>query len=129
MVMHRKTFEISGLPIEVINRLLGLTVESARVRVHAPLWGKVAAKHPESLGVVELYLTKALTDPDFIGQAPHHFHNIELIKRTPAGPLLVAVKVRDAKGCYCRPLVASAYLINASTLQNRLAKRTLHRVR
>ena len=114
------------LPAYVVERY---QLSRDSVMVHADLWKKIATKHPESLSAAELHLEAAITEPDYVGQAPQHFENIEMIRRTPAGPLLVAIKIRNKKGFEVRPLVASVYLIEQRKLANRLENRTVVRVK
>jgi hypothetical protein len=113
--MFRDTYKLS-LPLDKISKSLGIQLTRAKVTVHTDLWAKTKKIHPESFHSAELHLNHAITTPDYIGQAPHHFENIEFIKRTPAGPLLVAIKIRDKQGNEIRPLVTSTYLISASKL-------------
>lgn len=127
--MPKPTYFVSGFPFEKINGLLGLDLEHDAVKVHKLLWKKIALKHPESLSVVEAYLDQALCKPEYVGQGPNHFNNIEVIVRTPAGALLVAVKIRDDKSFYCQPIIASAYLINQVTLWNRMKNGTLKKLK
>ena len=129
MSKHRETYFVDNFPFENINRLMDLHLSHAQVRIHDRLWIKLQRKHPEALVVAQLHLDAALCAPDYVGQAPHHFYNLELIKRTPGGLLLVAVKIRDDRGAYCRPIIASTYLIGQDTLHNRIANGTLKRFR
>ncbi len=107
----------------------GYDLERSSVMIHSALWRKIAKKHLESLSVALLHLKEAIASPHFVGQAPHHFENIEIIRRTPAGPLLVAIKIRNPRGFLVRPLVASAYLIEQIKVGNRLKNNTVMRVR
>ena len=116
------------LPLPM-HALAQFAIERTSVMVHADLWHKVATKHPESLSVVELHLDATITTPDYIGQAPQHFENIEFIKRTPGGPLLVAIKIKNKRGFCIRPIVASAYVIELAKLANRLNNRTVRRLK
>lgn len=125
--MKRKTYRATGLPYEKINRALNLQIEYTEVTVHSVIWRKISKKHPESLSAVSVHLNDAIMNPDFVGQAHTHHYNIEMIKRTPAGPLLVAIKIRDSRAFYCEPLVASAYLIDTSDIHARLKKGTIKR--
>jgi phosphoribosylglycinamide formyltransferase-1 len=125
-----KHYLVKGFPNVAINRHLKLEIDHDAVRIHGPLWKKIAHKHPESLSVVEHYLHQAITSPNYVGQAAHHFANIELVLlRGTQDPLLVAIKIRDARGFYCFPLIASAYLIKPITVRNRIQSRTLHRLK
>ncbi len=121
---------IHGLPREALNRQLGLSLDHDAVRIHGPLWKKISRKHPESLSAVRESLHTAIVAPDYIGQAPQHFYNIELVLlRGAEDPLLVAIKIRDERGFYCFPLIASAYLIKPLKLRNRIQARTLQRLK
>jgi hypothetical protein len=125
--MKRKTYKAGGLPFARINQVLNLQIEHSEVTVHSVIWRKISKKHPESLSAVSVYLNDTITNPDFVGQSHMHHYNIELIKRTTAGPLLVAVKIRDDRAFYCEPLVASAYLIDAIDVHSRQTKGTIKR--
>lgn len=121
---------IRGLPREAINHQLGLALDHDAVRIHGPLWKKISRKHPESLSAVRESLAAAIVTPDYIGQAPQHFYNIELVLlRGVQDPLLVAIKIRDERGFYCHPLIASAYLIKPLKLRNRIQARTLQKLK
>lgn len=126
--MRPETYKLP-LPSTSITAALRIKLAATKVMVHAKLWDKIQQKHPESLSAAELHLNQAITAPDFIGQAPHHFENIEFIKRTPAGPLLVAIKIRDKQGNEIRPLVASTYLISTVKLATRLKNKTVVRTK
>lgn len=118
-------FRVVGFPYAAINQLLQLKMEHDFVHIHPPLWRKLRHKHPESLEAVQKHLVQTITQPDYVGQGPHHFANIEMILRVPGVPLLVAVKIRSDRGVYREPLVVSAYLIKPATVQHRLRQGTL----
>ena len=109
--------------------LLNFAIKRREVKIDSWIWRKIADKHPESESAAFLYISETITNPDYCGQGTRHFENIELIKRLPGAPLLVAIKVRDKKGRSISPFVASVYLIEAPKIQSRVKNGHLIRIK
>ena len=108
------------LPVALINTVLGTELEAGIVRLTAQAHGHMAEKHPADYAACIAALPEVVTAPSFIGQAPGHAGNFELVRRVarPDGcAVLVAVGLeRDSTGFY---RVRTSYLINTNTLDSR----------
>lgn len=84
---------ICALPIRLINELLSTDLFPGDVWLSAAAHRHIAEDHPEDYAACFSYLEEIVTDPGWIGQAPQHQSNIELLKRISAnvGIALVAL--------------------------------------
>lgn len=122
-----KPIELGPLPVEMINRTLGTELEAGEVRVSSKAHKHIAEDHAEDYEVVLENIEATITTPTFLGQAPHHARNIELVRRVRLegrlGYVLVAVGLEpDDHGSY---RVCSAYLIKPDQVESRRLKRRL----
>ncbi len=117
---------LGDLPVTAINVALGTELEPGPVRLSEAAHRHMAEDHPDDYPDCIAVLPQAVAAPTFIGQAPHHGHNFEMVKRLvrPDGKaVLVAIGLEpDDAGAY---RVKSCYLISAETVDARRRARTL----
>ncbi|WP_148213395.1 PBECR2 nuclease fold domain-containing protein [Rhodospirillum centenum] len=115
--------DLGKLPSGIVNRTLGTDLDSAPVHMSGLAHRHAAEKHPGDYPLCLPHLRDAVRDPTFIGQAPKHRDNIELIRRIPGGGgsgVLVAVSVEtDAAGRY---RVRSFYVVSQEEIDRKRAK-------
>ena len=116
--------ELGPLPVDSINETLGTELEEGNVRVSRTAHKHIAQDHPDDYELVMANLPMAIAAPTYLGQAPHHGSNIELIRRVKSpnntGYVLVAVGLEpDARGAYA---VRSAYVVKAEQVEQRRQK-------
>ncbi len=118
--------DLGPLPVDLINRTLGTELNPGRVRLSPRAHRHIAEDHPNDYATCMAELPGAIAAPTYIGQAPHHAENIELVKRVrgvQGWMVLVAVSLEaDKRGDY---RVRSAYLIREATVQERRMRRRL----
>ncbi len=111
---------LGWLPVDLINRTLGTELDPGRVRLSGRAHRHIAEDHPNDYAVCMKALPSAVTAPTYIGQAPHHAGNIELVRRVrgvEGWMVLVALGLEpDGRGDY---RVRSAYLIREATVEGR----------
>jgi hypothetical protein len=80
----------------------------------------MAEDHPDDYAVCFAALVETIANPSFIGQAPHHQNNFEMLRRVnhPDGKVvLVAIGLEpDGRGDY---RVRSCYLVPAGQVDQR----------
>jgi len=77
-------------------------------------------RHPNDYTLCIASIETVIATPDYIGQAPHHRDNFELVKYVSDMVVLVAVSaIPDEHGDYP---VQSSYTITHHTLKRRLRK-------
>ena len=112
--------DLGPLPVDLINRTLGTELDPGRVRLSARAHRHIAEDHPNDYQTCMAALPGAVAAPTYIGQAPHHARNIELVKRVrgvEGWMVLVAVGLEpDRRGDY---RVRSSYLVRESTVEGR----------
>jgi hypothetical protein len=112
--------DLGPLPVDVINGALGTELEPGRVRLSAQAHRHIAEDHPADYAACIAVLPTAIASPSFIGQAPGHTRNFEMVRRIarPDGQaVLVAIGLEvDDAGDY---RVRSCYLISAATVDAR----------
>ncbi len=120
MVKRYPALDLGWLPVDLINRTLGTEIEPGRVRLSGRAHRHIAEDHPGDYATCMKALPSAIAAPTYIGQAPHHARNIELVKRVrgiEGWMVLVAVGLEaDRRGDY---RVRSAYLIREATVEGR----------
>ena len=118
--------DLGPLPVGLINRTLGTDLSPGRVRLSPRAHRHIAEDHPNDYATCMAELPGAIAAPTYIGQAPHHAENIELVKRVrgvQGWMVLVAVSLEaDKHGEY---RVRSAYLIREAAVQERRVRRRL----
>lgn len=121
--------EFGPLPVEAINRALGTELEPGNVRLGEQAHRHIAEDHPEDYEACMAALPLAIANPTFVGQAPKHQRNFEIVRRVarPDGQaVLVAIGLElNEFGNYA---IKSSYLIKAETVNNRRRLRTLRQV-
>lgn len=109
-----------------INAALGTELEPGPVRLSEAAHRHMAEDHPDDYLDCLTLLPQVVAAPTFIGQAPRHGRNFEMVKRVvrPDGKVvLVAIGLEpDDTGVY---RVRSCYLISAETVDKRRQARTL----
>ncbi len=111
---------LGELPVDKINAVLGTELEPGLVRLSRSAHRHIAEDHPGDYATCLAALPEAIRSPSFIGQAPKHPNNFELVRRMnrPDGKeVLAAVGLEpDASGSY---RVVSCYLIRGDTVTER----------
>ena len=112
---------LGPLPVEAINRALGLELDAGEVWMTGTAQGHVAKEHPEDYPICRCHLSRTVGEPLYIGQGPHRT-NIELVTRARGLPdiaILVAVGMKPKCGRY---FVRSMYMINEDNIINHRLK-------
>jgi hypothetical protein len=101
----------------MINRTIGTELQPGLARLSSKAHRHVKIDHPEDYALCMPLINAVVTNPSFIGQAPKHGRNFELLRRIPGhngDATLVAVNMEpDDKGDY---KIVSFYKITASEL-------------
>lgn len=112
--------ELGPLPADAINAVLGTELEPGLVRLSAVAHRHMAEDHPDDYPVCIAALPGAIAAPSFIGQAPGHAENFEIIRRIARADgqaVLVAIGLEtDEAGEY---RVRSCYLVKAKVVDAR----------
>jgi hypothetical protein len=126
MAKFYKPKMFGALPVDLINDVLGTDLSPGNVRLSSQAHKHMAEDHPQDYSTCIKYLPFAIEDPTYIGQAPHHGRNFELVKRISRGNgdyVLVAIGLEPNKhGNY---QVRSCYLIDERDIQARKSKKRL----
>ncbi len=121
--------ELGLLPVDLVNSALGTELVPAPVRLSAQAHRHIAKDHPEDYEVCIAALSIAIQAPSFIGQAPKHTRNFEIIRRiarTDGRVVLVAISLEcERDGCYA---VRTSYLLEATKLEARRQKGTVRAI-
>ena len=120
MAKRYPPLDLGPLPTGLINRTLGTDLRPGRVRLSRAAHRHIAEDHPDDYATCMAALPTAIAAPSYIGQAPHHGGNFELVRRVHGlrgRVLLVAVGLEpDGRGDY---RVRSAYLIDEADVDSR----------
>ena len=120
MATRYPALDLGWLPVDLINRTLGTELEPGRVRLSARAHRHIAEDHPDDYATCSAALPTAIAAPSYIGQAPHHGDNFELVRRVrglQGRMVLVAVGLEpDKRGDF---RVRTAYLIKEATVERR----------
>lgn len=112
--------DLGELPVSVVNAALGTELEPGRVRLSRQAHRHMAKDHPADCAVCLAALPGAVATPSFIGQAPGHGRNFEMLRRIarPDGKVvLVAIGLEpDDAGDY---RVRSCYLVGPDMVDAR----------
>lgn len=115
-----RAFDLGFLPVETINATLGTELAPGRVRLSRQAHRHMAEDHAADYAACLTALPVAVAAPSFVGQAPNHGRNFELLRRIarPDGKIvLVAIGLEpDEAGDY---RVRSCYLVTAETVNSR----------
>jgi hypothetical protein len=114
------TIELGALPVDLINRALGTELAPGRVRLSVQAHRHMAEDHPGDYAACMAALPLAIASPSFIGQAPSHSRNFEMIRRVARADgqvVLVAIGLEtDGAGAYS---VKSCYLVTGAKVEAR----------
>ena len=125
---YRAVF-LGPLPVEAINRALGTELEPGHARLSAVAHRHMAEEHPDDYATCIAALASAIASPTFVGQAPKHTRNFEIVKRVPRPDrkaVLVAIGIeRDDAGEY---RVRTCYLVEPGKVEMRRRNGTLRQV-
>ncbi len=117
---------LGELPVAAINAVLGTELDAGQVRLSETAHRHMAEDHPEDYPDCIAALPHAVAMPTFIGQAPGHTRNFEVVKRIArldGQTVLVAIGLEpDDTGAY---RVKSCYLISAEKVDARRRAGTL----
>ncbi len=115
-----QAIDLGPLPVEAINAALHTELEPGQARLSVTAHKHIADKHPDVYALVMMHLADAIADPTYIGQAPEHGSNIELVKRlrmADGSALLIAIGLEpDDRGDY---RVRTGYTIDAAKVEAR----------
>lgn len=124
-----RPLHLGPLPAAAINATLGTELPDGPVylsaRAHEYLSARahehIARDHAADYPIVTRHLRDVVARPTFVGQAPHHGRNMELVGRVPLGGgrghVLVAVGLEpDDAGRY---RVRTAYLLEEHKVEDR----------
>jgi hypothetical protein len=114
-------------PHELINRTLDLEIEAGNVVLSVRAEDHIKRDHPADYAVVMASLAQVGSNPGYIGQAPHHADNIEMVRRivTDDTQSIVLVAIRLERNYYGNYNVVSAYCIREEQIAARLNSRQL----
>lgn len=111
---------LGDLAVDMINRTIGTELQPGLARLSSKAHRHVKLDHPEDYALCMLFIDAMVKEPSFIGQAPKHGRNFELLRRIPGrngDATLVAVQMEpDEKGDYS---IVSFYRIIASELHSK----------
>ena len=111
---------LGPLPVALINAALGTELLPGRVRLSRQAHKHMAEDHPADYPDCLAALSAAVASPSFVGQAPGHGRNFELLRRIARSDgkvMLVAIGLEpDDAGDY---RVRSCYLVTAETVDAR----------
>ncbi len=117
---HYPAIDLGPLPVEAVNGVLNTELEAGNVRLSSQAHRHMAEDHPDDYETCRAALHLAIAAPTFIGQAPGHVRNFEMIRRTRLSDgraVLVAIAIdQDSSGDY---RVRSCYLVDAATVDKR----------
>lgn len=125
--MNYPALDLGYLPTEIINRTLGIELEPGPVHMNRLAHRHAAEAHPDDYPICRQHIAEVIRDPTFIGQAPKHRENIELLRRLrepPGSAVLVAVSLGlDESGRY---RVRSCYLVTEDQIGRKRQKGHIH---
>ncbi len=117
---------LGDLPVAAINAALGTELEAGLVRLSETAHRHIAEDHPHDYSDCIAALPQAIALPTFIGQAPGHARNFEMVKRiarSDGQAVLVAIGLEPDETSAYR--VKSCYLISAEKVDARRRAGTL----
>jgi hypothetical protein len=112
--------DLGPLPVDLINEALGTELEPGAARLGKAAHRHIATDHPADYPVCIAELPATIAAPTFIGQAPGHGGNFEMVRRigrADGSVVLAAVGLEpDERGDY---RVKTCYLLEASKVEER----------
>ncbi len=112
--------DLGPLPVDLINDLLDTELEPGHARLSRIAHRHMALDHPTDYPICIVELAAAVATPTFVGQAPEHGRNFEMIRRIgqlDGSVVLVAIGLEpDDHGDYS---VRSCYLLEAHKVEER----------
>lgn len=118
-----KSLIIGHLPVEMISPILkeellpGAAYLSARAHEH------IALDHPDDYDFCIRNIKQAIEEPTYIGKAPWHIRNFEMVRMVEEQNMLVAIGIEpNAFGNYN---IRSAYRLTYEQVRERLHNRHL----
>ena len=114
--------DLGPLPVDAINRALGTELEPGNARLSRRAHRHIAEDHPEDYPAClqALRSGQVIAAPTYVGQAPDHSRNFEMIRRIgrrDGKVVLVAIGLeQDADGYYS---VRSCYLLEPEKVEAR----------
>jgi hypothetical protein len=117
---------LGALPVEAINDALGTELEPGEVHLSVRAHMHMARDHAADYPICVEHLALAIASPTYIGQAPKHGRNFEIVRRIAREDgrvILVAIGLEpNAHGAYS---VKSSYLLTAEVVERRRQVGTL----
>jgi hypothetical protein len=112
--------DLGLLPVDLVNSTLGTELEPGHARLSRTAHRHMAEDHPTDYPVCITEIARAIATPTFIGQAPEHGRNFEMIRRigrADGSVVLVAIGLEpDDHGDYS---VRTCYLLEAFKVEER----------
>ena len=112
--------DLGPLPVDAINLARGTEMLPGRASLSSQAHKHIAIDHPADYAICLAHLAATIASPTFVGQAPGHTRNFEMVRRIGLADgrlVLVAIGIeRDRSGTYA---VRSCYLIKPETVQQR----------
>lgn len=123
-----RAFRVGPLPVDKVNRALGVDLEPGEVWVSADCHRHIAEDHPDDYPFVVQAIFEIVAGPLYVGQDPKHHRNFYFVKSLPDGAPnpqgLVSIGFEPNKfGGYN---VRTAYSISQSDVDARRAAKRLH---
>ena len=79
--MRLPAIDLGPLPVDLLNAALGTELEPGRARLSAVAHVHMAGDHSEDYAACLKALPDAVSAPSFVGQAPGHTRNFEMVRR------------------------------------------------
>jgi len=115
--------DLGPLPVDAINTAIKTELAPGIAHLSTQAHRHMAEDHPADYADCIAALPDVIASPSFIGQAPGHTRNFEMVRRTrrqDGQAVLVAIGLEpDNAGNY---RVRSCYLISAETVDDRRRK-------
>jgi hypothetical protein len=112
--------DLGPLPVDLINDVLGTELEYGHARLSGTAHRHMAVGHPADYPVCIMEIGAAIATPTFVGQAPGHSRNFEMIRRigrADGSVVLVAIGLEpDDHGDY---RVRTCYLLESDKVDER----------
>lgn len=116
---------ICALPVGLINSTLGTELAPGDAWLSAVAHRHFAEDHAADYAMCFPLLAEVIENPTWLGQAPGHARNFELVTRVIAIDRIVLAAVRLEPNRYGNYNIASAYCIRQQNVDGRRAARRL----
>jgi len=124
-----KPLSLGPLPIVHVEKHLNLIIAEGSVHFSIPAQNHAYRNHGDDFMRCMPYLSQAIADPHYIGQAPHYKNKgFEVIFSPPAEEfhMLIAVQLRcDNRGRY---QLSSVYPVDTNKINGRIRKGFLKKI-